>query len=89
MIGDEGVDLVRDVLETVDHLFEVIIKIGLDDEIHRARMQRACHLLLTSTIPVAKVAIRCGFSSPQRFHAVFSRDFGISASEYRDQHRVV
>jgi len=61
----------------------------IHDEIHRARMQRACHLLLTSTIPVAKVAIRCGFSSPQRFHAVFSRDFGISASEYRDQHRVV
>ena len=40
MIGDEGVDLVRDVLEAIDHLLQVIVEVGLDDEIHRALARR-------------------------------------------------
>jgi LacI family transcriptional regulator len=60
----------------------------IHDEIHRARMQRACHLLLTTTQPVAKIAMRTGFSSPQRFYAVFGQTFGMSALDYREKQRL-
>ncbi len=60
----------------------------IHDEIHRARMQRACHMLLTTNQPVAKIAIRCGFSSPQRFYSVFGQTFGMSALEYREKQKI-
>ena len=34
MIGNKSVDLIGDVLETVHHLFEMIIEFSLDNEIH-------------------------------------------------------
>lgn len=57
------------------------------DEIRRTRLERACRLLLSSDLPVAKIAVMLGFSSPQRFHAVFRERFGMSASEYRERER--
>lgn len=57
------------------------------DEIRRTRLDRACRLLTTTDLPVAKIALRLGFSSPQRFHAVFGAQFGMPASDYRTRHR--
>ena len=57
------------------------------DEIRRSRLDRACRLLTASDLPVAKIALRLGFSSPQRFHAVFGAQFGMSASDYRERQR--
>jgi LacI family transcriptional regulator len=57
------------------------------DEIRRVRLDRACRLLETSDLPVAKVALRCGFSTPQRFHSVFRQQMGMLPSEYRRKHR--
>jgi LacI family transcriptional regulator len=57
------------------------------DEIRRTRLQRACRLLTTTTQPVAKIALRCGFSTPQRFHAVFRAQFAMSAIEFRERNR--
>src|SRR4051812_48408818 len=38
MIGDDGIDLVRDVLEAVDHLFQAVVELRADDEIHGAEI---------------------------------------------------
>jgi LacI family transcriptional regulator len=57
------------------------------DEIRRVRLDRACRLLETSDLPIAKVALRCGFSTPQRFHSVFRQQMGMLPSEYRRKHR--
>lgn len=57
------------------------------DEIRRTRLERACRLLVSTDLPVAKIAVLLGFSSPQRFHAVFRQRFGMAAGEYRDQMR--
>jgi hypothetical protein len=35
VIGDECVDLVRDILEAVHHLFKMIVEFCPDDEVHR------------------------------------------------------
>lgn len=53
------------------------------DEIRRSRLDRACRLLTSTDLPVAKIALRLGFSSPQRFHAVFRAQVCCSASEFR------
>ena len=57
------------------------------DEIRRTRLDRACRLLITSDQPVAKIALKLGFSSPQRFHAVFRVQFGMSPSDFRERNR--
>lgn len=57
------------------------------EEIRRSRLDRACRLLISTDLPVAKIALRLGFSSPQRFHAVFGARFGMSASDFRDKNR--
>jgi LacI family transcriptional regulator len=57
------------------------------DEIRRTRLDRACRLLINSELPVAKIALKLGFSTPQRFHAVFGAQFGMSASEYRERNK--
>src|SRR5215204_773809 len=36
VVGDDAVDLVRDVLEAIDDFLKMIVEIGLDDEIHGA-----------------------------------------------------
>lgn len=56
------------------------------DEIRRVRLDRACRLLETTDLPVAKVALRCGFSTPQRFHSVFRERMEMLPSEYRKRH---
>ena len=56
------------------------------DEIRRTRLDRACRLLITNDQPVVKIARKLGFSSPQRFHAVFRVQFGMSPSDFREQH---
>jgi AraC-like DNA-binding protein len=43
--------------------------------------------LLSTDLPVAKIAAMLGFSSPQRFHAVFRERFGMSASEFRERQK--
>ena len=39
LIDDKCVDLVRDVLETVNHFLQVIVKFGPDDETHRSALR--------------------------------------------------
>ena len=53
------------------------------DEIRRSRLDRACRLLTTTIQPVTKIALQLGFSTAQRFHAVFRAQFGMSAIKFR------
>ena len=53
------------------------------DEIRRSRLDRACRLLTTTSQPVAKIAMQLGFSTAQRFHSVFRKQFGMSAIKFR------
>ena len=57
------------------------------DEIRRSRLDRACRLLISTKQPVAKIALKMGFSTPQRFHAVFRAQFGMSAGDFRTRNR--
>lgn len=51
----------------------------------RYRIQRACQLLLHSTLSVSAVAASVGYEDPFYFSRAFKREMGISPSSYRDQ----
>ncbi len=60
---------------------------SIHDEIAAARLERACRLLATTDISIAKVAAASGFRSAARFHTVFKRRFAELATAYRRRHR--
>jgi transcriptional regulator GlxA family with amidase domain len=50
----------------------------------RIRLDIARRLLITTTLPIDKVARRCGMRNGTRLAKIFKRRLGISASEYRN-----
>jgi LacI family transcriptional regulator len=56
----------------------------IHDEIRQVRLEHACHLLRTTDLPIAKVALTSGFNSHQRFHSVFCEHLKMLPSEFRD-----
>jgi AraC family transcriptional regulator, glycine betaine-responsive activator len=50
----------------------------------RTRLDMACRLLITTTLPIDKIARRCGMCSGVRLAKIFKRSLGISASDYRN-----
>lgn len=51
------------------------------------RLNRASHLVSTSTTPIAEIARECGFRTPNYFTTRFHTHFGISPMRYRDGSR--
>lgn len=49
----------------------------------QVRLRRACGLLSTTSLSVAQISERLGYSSPFHFSGAFKRCFGISPSRYR------
>lgn len=48
------------------------------------RLEQATDLLLYSTLSIGEVAVQCGFSDSLYFSRLFSKNFGISPSRYRE-----
>jgi len=49
----------------------------------RHRVQRAKELLRQQTLPLAGIALRCGFADQSHFTRVFSREVGLSPGQWR------
>jgi AraC family transcriptional regulator len=50
------------------------------------RMDRARHLLQSTSLPISEVALSCGFSSQQHLTATLSRNLGLTPKRARDRH---
>ena len=51
------------------------------------RLERACRLLRDGDLPLAELALCCGFASQSHFTAAFSKSLGVSPGRYRRQQR--
>ncbi|MFF8833274.1 GlxA family transcriptional regulator [Streptomyces sp. NPDC015131] len=55
--------------------------------VRRARTEAAAHLLVTTALPLARIATRCGFGSAESLRQAFTGRYGIAPSRYREAHR--
>jgi len=55
----------------------------IQKEILRVRLERAKGLLAETDLPIAEIAIKCGFSEPQRLTEVFRRELDLSPGAFR------
>lgn len=71
--------------------FKRTFKLCFDDTparyIKRKRLQRAAHLISTTTETISSIAYDCCFTDPTTFSAVFSNQYSISPTAYRDKSR--
>ncbi|MGA4862353.1 GlxA family transcriptional regulator [Streptomyces lavendulocolor] len=51
--------------------------------VRQARTEAAAHLLTSTTLPMARVAARCGFGTAESLRQAFTGRYGISPSRYR------
>lgn len=72
---------------SVNAAFRAALNTSVQREIARLRIEEACRLLETTTLPVAEVAIRSGFSRMEYFCAQFSMVVKKTPSEYRRNFR--
>ena len=54
--------------------------------IRNVKLKYACAMLARHDRPIAEVAYATGFSSPKYFTRCFKEEFGLSPSEYQQQH---
>lgn len=55
----------------------------VNEYIQKTRIDRACHLLTSTSIPVKDIAENIGFSNPMYFNQVFRKYMGMTPGEYR------
>ena len=89
----QGID-VQDVLRAVpmsrtllERRFRKLLRRAPYEEILHQRLQRAKELLAGTDLPVADIAERAGFSSPEYLSAAFKRQIGMNPRAYRTQNR--
>jgi AraC family transcriptional regulator len=51
--------------------------------LRRKRIEHACHLVSTTTTPLAEIAMTCGFSDQSHFSATFRRQVGLTPARFR------
>lgn len=65
---------------------------ALGHSVHRqitlVRIKHAKELLQATRLDLSAISVRCGFSYPSKFSAVFRREVGLSPSAYRERHLI-
>lgn len=52
------------------------------------RIKRAAYLLAESDLPINEIFFKVGFYDASNFSRVFKKEFGVTPSQYRDQHQL-
>lgn len=53
----------------------------------RLRLHAAQEMLVTTVLPIARIAAACGFLNPSHFSAAFTKEFGMPATTFRADHQ--
>jgi LacI family transcriptional regulator len=71
---------------SLDMAFQRPLGRGIGEEIRRQKLRLAQDLLVETTLPMADIAVRVGFSSASHMTHVFARELGTSPTAWRDEH---
>ncbi|TAM48847.1 MAG: helix-turn-helix domain-containing protein [Paraburkholderia sp.] len=63
--------------------FKAVMGVTPSDYLLKARFELACRLLVSTALPIDKIARRCSFSSGMALAKLFRKRLSVSASEYR------
>lgn len=79
-------DLAQSVAMSESHLRRLFRRVrghGPLEAMHQMQIERAKHLMRSSTLSLKEIAVQCGYSGPTVFSRAFSQDQGISPQEWR------
>lgn len=68
--------------------FRKVVHTTMGDYLTRCRLAEARRLLVTTELPIARVALASGFGSASRFYSVFTSACGAPPAVFRRTHRV-
>lgn len=71
----------------LSHTFSQRFQTSFRAYINTLRLDRACTLLSTTDDSITRILYECGFESPRTFNRVFTKQYGITPSEYRSSRR--
>ena len=72
----------------LSNLFVKITGKSMHQYLISLRIARAAELLETGKLPVAQVAVTCGFENSSKFSAMFKKEFGRTPTQYRKNSRL-
>ena len=72
---------------TVSHLFKQYTNQSVKKYINTLRIKQAEKLLVTSDLPIEKVANLCGYTDSNYFSTCFKRRYKFSPKYYRECHK--
>ena len=84
--GINVADVVRHVVvarRTLEIKFRTILGRSLHDEIKRVKLLQVKMFLLNSQLPIAEIAVLCGFESVSHMKQSFQKEFGKRVSSFR------
>ncbi|MGR5064003.1 XylR family transcriptional regulator [Photobacterium sp. DNB22_13_2] len=58
---------------------------SIHQEIHDSKLNRACSLLITTSLPIVEIAEVCGYPSLQYMYTVFKKNLAKTPKEYRSE----
>ena len=70
-------------------IFRQVYHLSPIDYLQQIRLEKACHLLSTSTFSIAEIAIACGFEDSNYFSRIFKKRFGVSPTKWKQHENAV
>lgn len=70
----------------VDHLFKAELGQSPMQYLQALRLEKACHLLETTTMKITQVGAAVGYQDHSHFFRNFKKQFGLTPSEHRMRH---
>jgi AraC-like DNA-binding protein len=73
-------------LSQFERRFKALFQVTPMQYLIRLRLNKACHMLVTTSAKITVIAVQCGFYDHSHFVRQFTATFGIVPSTYRRQH---
>jgi len=81
-----GKDLVEELGEPIDSI-ESLFGMSVDSALEIYRLIKVEKMLCSTDDTISCIAETAGFSTPQKMYRPFKNEYGVSPSQYRENHR--